>query len=254
MGSVLSGSTVRPSSISIALFPPLFWPASPDCHCGRGIAGVRAPSTGLAWARNLDPSVADRKHRKEEWVPQNCLCPGLRAAGDSLVLFGYRRHSKSVDLSRASDGRQNQLGRAPAEDRSGVHIVHRARRSAGRPNSARRIPNGCFIESLAQGRALAREGKVLGRPQLVAYYSPQRVAGHCVLAYETAQGIFIVDSEAGPWPRWVGRGWPDDLAALIRASRPELKALSSVRSFPLELPVRPAVAAAAESPNDREKS
>lgn len=105
------------------------------------------------------------------------------------------------------------------------------------------LPNGCFIESVVLARSLAvRRGITDAR--LLMYYSPSRVSGHCVLAFQSAEGIFVVDPTGGPKPVRAARKWPSDLAELVRSTT-GLKSLAAVRSLPLQPAVRSSVFAAA---------
>lgn len=55
--------------------------------------------------------------------------------------------------------------------------------------------NGCFVQSVANLRARLASGAEVSHPQLLSYYagSGNRIAGHTVLTYETAEGVQVID-------------------------------------------------------------
>lgn len=83
------------------------------------------------------------------------------------------------------------------------------------------LPNGCFIESLVAGRERLAQSNDINQARLVMYYANDRVAGHCVLAYETGQGIFVLDPTRDKAPHRVGDHWPRDPVQIARAAWPE---------------------------------
>lgn len=83
------------------------------------------------------------------------------------------------------------------------------------------LPNGCFIESLVAGRERLAQNKDISEARLVMYYANDRVAGHCVLAYETGEGVFVIDPTRDDLPRRVGDRWPKDPVQVAQAAWPE---------------------------------
>ena len=55
------------------------------------------------------------------------------------------------------------------------------------------LPNGCFIESVANLRRRLLAGDAVLRPQLLSYYAKSCHAGHTVLTFETDAGVQVID-------------------------------------------------------------
>jgi hypothetical protein len=58
----------------------------------------------------------------------------------------------------------------------------------------RKLPNGCFLESLANLQRRLFAGEVVRCPQLFSYYVKSRRTGHTVLTFETEVGLQVIDS------------------------------------------------------------
>lgn len=101
----------------------------------------------------------------------------------------------------------------------------------------RELPNGCLIESLVAGRNRLGHGDGIRSARLVMYYAKEWRVGHCVLAYETAQGVFVLNPTQDNQARRIGDQWPRDLVDIAQAAWPEGRRseIKDVRSlnFPL---------------------
>lgn len=118
----------------------------------------------------------------------------------------------------------------------------------------RELPNGCLIESLVAGRNRLARGEGIRSTRLVMYYAKDWRAGHCVLAYETAQGVFVLNPTQDNTAHRIGDHWPRDLVVIAQAAWPEgrREQIKGVRSlnFPFSGAARsdsPALAALSSS-------
>jgi len=119
------------------------------------------------------------------------------------------------------------------------------------PTSSRgELPNGCLIESLVAGRDRLTSGGKIRSARLVMYYARERQEGHCVLAYEATDGIFVLDPTREQTARRIGGHWPRDPVELAQAAWPserrsEIKEARTL-DFPLSsaLPASPSALAA----------
>ncbi len=83
-----------------------------------------------------------------------------------------------------------------------------------------KLPNGCFIESLAALRDRVSLGEPLARPRLLSFYedTPAGLNGHTVLTYLTPQGLMLLDPERSPRPRPLPRRWADNPTQIAQAA------------------------------------
>ncbi len=95
-----------------------------------------------------------------------------------------------------------------------------------------RIPNGCFIESLALLRQRREHGAPAEDARLLSYYVrlPGGLHGHTVLQFRTADGWRVVDPHFPRRSLSIRPADPDDPVACARALRPEI---ASARFLPL---------------------
>jgi hypothetical protein len=77
-----------------------------------------------------------------------------------------------------------------------------------------RLPEGCFIESVAALRDCMARGVALQRAALLTYYRrcDGRLHGHTVLAYETDREAYFVDQAWRPGPQRLKADWQDAMA------------------------------------------
>jgi len=114
------------------------------------------------------------------------------------------------------------------------------------------LPNGCFIDSIVAGRAiLAAHRNITGAHLLLVYAAGVR-AGHCIFAFETADGCYAMDPALDLQPRRLSArifGDPEQLSFALWPAGQEGR-IRAVRR--LEFPVhhaaeRPSLLAAAEN-------
>ncbi len=85
--------------------------------------------------------------------------------------------------------------------------------------AAEALPNGCFIESVAALRRRVLFGTATRNPRLLSYYveTAQARQGHTVLAYDTREGVEIVDAARPERVFVFARELRGDALALARA-------------------------------------
>lgn len=104
-----------------------------------------------------------------------------------------------------------------------------------------RLPEGCFVESVAALHESLERGMPVRRAALLTYYLRYRgqVRGHTVLVYETDREAFLVDWSRGRTPR-VLRADPEDAVAVAREAQGDLlaDAIVQARWIPVVQPIR----------------
>lgn len=104
-----------------------------------------------------------------------------------------------------------------------------------------RFPNGCLIESIAAARERFSRGERITCAKLVMFYAKSRREGHCVLAYETPEGVFTLDSGCSGDAKYFGRQWPTGAIDLAAAAWPEGQRAAISRVRTLDCPLTPQV-------------
>jgi hypothetical protein len=98
--------------------------------------------------------------------------------------------------------------------------------------SSERLPNGCFIESVAALRHELAAGSPVQRPRLLSFYQHDNTAGHTVLVFEAGGRTCVIDADP-PFRthRFPARltGEPLELARLLGGSR-----VATARWVPIE--------------------
>lgn len=92
----------------------------------------------------------------------------------------------------------------------------------GHPSAPRKLPNGCFIESLVEGMSRLRDDPLVHKLRLVLFYSQGKRGGHCILAYQTPDGVFAVDPADYRGAQRFGDHWPQNpiqIAQLVGTDR-----------------------------------
>ncbi len=126
---------------------------------------------------------------------------------------------------------------------------------AGKPVhvTSARLPNGCFIDSLAALRYRIEAGDAILRASLLSVYVGRGATlhGHTVLAYETPAGAFLIDSAVSPEPvRLAGATLAHDP---IRAAQAVMKNVTRALWLPVVAPKRdPSSLMAAMTPSERQ--
>lgn len=89
------------------------------------------------------------------------------------------------------------------------------------------LPNGCLITSVAVAGALVESGESVQRANLVWFYYNVEgsTKGHTVLAYETADGAYLVDPAQPHLRVGIGERLPHDPLALARVFRADVPAV-----------------------------
>ena len=109
------------------------------------------------------------------------------------------------------------------------------------------LPNGCFIESVAALRARLALGAAAPNARLVSYYVRTQggIKGHTVLAFETRDGVQVVDPTQAGRTFSVPRSKAKDPLALARAI--DRSRVVNARELPLP-PAATTLMAASASP------
>ncbi|MDB6167370.1 MAG: hypothetical protein JWM88_234 [Verrucomicrobia bacterium] len=83
-----------------------------------------------------------------------------------------------------------------------------------------RLPNGCFIESLAALRERVIRGDRIERPRLLSCYAetPRGLRGHTVLTYRTPQGFFLLDPASSSAPQQLPSSWLENPMAVAETA------------------------------------
>lgn len=98
------------------------------------------------------------------------------------------------------------------------------------------LPNGCFVESVVAWRGEIQKGVPILQASLLMYYAKVngQIHGHTVLAFETPEGVFVIDRINRRRER-VSESWSSEPLTLARATAPDLRRkLSTARYLPLD--------------------
>jgi hypothetical protein len=96
-----------------------------------------------------------------------------------------------------------------------------------------RIPNGCFIESVALLRRRLESGLTALNPQLLSYYvnRPDGVHGHTILQFGTDDGLMILDPDRPNRPVRIRPRMVDDAGSCVACVRGDV---ARARFIPIE--------------------
>lgn len=111
-----------------------------------------------------------------------------------------------------------------------------AEKSPTPPVERATLPNGCFIESVAEWRAHVATGAMVRAPQLLSYYAdtPAGRRGHTVLTFQTDRGVTVIDATVKRTQRFSLKLSADPL----KLARAVLRApVAKARWVPLASPV-----------------
>jgi hypothetical protein len=105
--------------------------------------------------------------------------------------------------------------------------------AAGAQVGGGRIPNGCFIESVALLRLRLEAGQTSLEPRLLSYYvnRPDGVHGHTVLQFRTGEGITLLDPDRPSHPVLIRPKRANDPASCVACIRNDV---ARARWIPLE--------------------
>lgn len=72
---------------------------------------------------------------------------------------------------------------------------------ASSTDEIRALPNGCFIESIAEWQNLVKSGARVTEPKLLSFYSAAKapVSGHTVLSYRVGDRVKVIDPGVGTY-------------------------------------------------------